>query len=99
MISCLVKLNLKDINILMVINLGILILFRNFIDNDLYYEDSDNYTDPYNYTTIMPNTTSPQDNILLTPTGWSEAGYNSTDMPLDMVFNDGHRLSIAVYRC
>lgn len=69
--------------------------------------DNDNYNDTYYYLdsgenvtdTIMPNSTSPQDNILITATGWSEFnGGNSTDMPLDMVFNDGHRLSIAVYR-
>lgn len=69
--------------------------------------DNDNYNDTYYYLdssengtdTIMPNSTPPQDNILITATGWSEFnGGNSTDMPLDMVFNDGHRLSIAVYR-
>lgn len=78
--------------------------FFSFSDND---NDNDNYSDKYYYLdssenatdTIMPNSTSPQDNILITATGWSEFnGGNSTDMPLDMVFNDGHRLSIAVYR-
>lgn len=67
---------------------------NNYNDTYYYLDSSENVTD-----TIMPNSTSPQDNILITATGWSEFnGGNSTDMPLDMVFNDGHRLSIAVYR-
>ncbi|XP_055305439.1 adipokinetic hormone/corazonin-related peptide receptor variant I isoform X2 [Sitodiplosis mosellana] len=43
----------------------------------------------------MPNTTIVQDHRQLTE--WSKAGGNSTEMPLDMVFNDGHLLSIVVY--
>lgn len=67
---------------------------NNYNDTYYYLDSGENVTD-----TIMPNSTSPQDNILITATGWSEFnGGNSTDMPLDMVFNDGHRLSIAVYR-
>lgn len=33
-------------------------------------------------------------------TEWSQAAgnTNTNDMPLDMTFNDGHRLSIIVYR-
>lgn len=44
----------------------------------------------------MPNLTTVQDHRQLTE--WSKAGGNSTEMPLDMIFNDGHRLSIVVYR-
>lgn len=73
----------------------------------IYFADNDNYNDTYYYLdsgenvtdTIMPNSTLPEDNILITATGWSEFnGSNSSGMPLHMVFNDGHRLSIAVYR-
>lgn len=91
------------------------ILFGSKFDRTFIFSSSsshfpvDNYNDTYYYLDssenvtgdIMPNSTSPQDNILITATGWSEFnsnGGNSTDMPLDMVFNGGHRLSIAVYR-
>lgn len=69
----------------------------NYNENDTYYysDSSENVT-----ATNMPNNTSPQDDILITANGWSEfnGGGNSTEMPINMVFNDGHRLSIAVYR-
>lgn len=58
----------------------------------------ENYTDTYydyENNTEMPNSTVTDHRQLR---DWSEAGGNSTDMPLDMVFNDGHRLSIVVYR-
>lgn len=46
----------------------------------------------------MPNSTTVPDDTELTE--WFRRTYrgNSTEMPLEMVFNDGHRLSIAVYR-
>lgn len=60
-----------------------------------FYND---YYDNYNYTdSEMSNSSSiVQDHRQLT--GWSEAGSDTAHMPLDMTFNDGHRLSIIVYR-
>lgn len=70
-------------------------------DND-YYNDTYYYLDSSENVSlaIMPNSTSPQENILITATGWSEYnGSNSTDvLPVNMMFNDGHRISIAVHR-
>lgn len=63
--------------------------FMFFIESE-YYNDTDYYQD-----INMPNSTV-QDHRQLH--AWSEAGSNSTGLPLDMKFNDGHRLSIAVYR-
>lgn len=62
------------------------------------FNSSEYYDDYLYFTTDMPNNSSPQETILISANGWSEANTNSTEMPSDMVFNDGHRLSIAVYR-
>lgn len=78
----------RDVANVFVCGFFFLLLFH--FQADQAYEYYDNLTE-----LEMPNSTV-QDHRQLTE--WSQAGSDSVSMPLDMTFNDGHRLSIIVYR-
>lgn len=58
----------------------------NYDNSSEYYYDNSSEFD------MADNTIQEHRYITVWPTS------NSTEMPLDMIFNDGHRLSVAVYR-
>lgn len=72
--------------------LRILCLFVLEVEN---YNDTDYYDNSSSSEFEMGDSTFSDHSFI---TQWPLNDSNSTEMPLDMVFNDGHRLSIIVYR-